>query len=175
MDLDRGRFVDAHHPVIVEVALLHAAFGDRDLVIEGGRKPEDEAALDLRLDAVGIDNRAAIDRGRHAADRNLAIVVDLRLRDRRNVRAEHALAGDAAPDPRGKRASQPAFSAARLRQARSRGSFSRCARRKATGSCPAACTSSSTKLSTTKILCPGPTLRQKQVGTPGGSARTYST
>ena len=93
MDLDRGRFVDPHHPIIVEVALLHPAFRDRDLVIERGRESEDEAALDLRLDAVGIDDGAAIDRRRHAADRDLAVVVDLRLDDRRDIGAEHALAG----------------------------------------------------------------------------------
>jgi hypothetical protein len=78
MDLDRGRFVDPHHSIIIEVALLHPAFGDHDLVVEGGREPEDEAALDLRHDAVGIDDRAAIDHRHHA---------------RRDIRAEHALAG----------------------------------------------------------------------------------
>ena len=31
------------------------------------------------------------------------------------------------------------------------------------------------KLSVTKTLCDGPTLRQKAVGMPGGSTRTYST
>ena len=31
------------------------------------------------------------------------------------------------------------------------------------------------KLSTTKTLCDGPTLRQKAVGMPGGSMRKYST
>ena len=31
------------------------------------------------------------------------------------------------------------------------------------------------KLSTTKTLCDGPTLRQKAVGMPGGSIRKYST
>ena len=67
--------------------------------------PKIEAALDLRLDGVGIDNRAAIDRGRHAADRNLAIGVDLRLDDRRDIGAKHALAGHATSNPRRKRAS----------------------------------------------------------------------
>src|SRR3984885_2481988 len=105
MDLDRGRFVDPHHPVIVEVALLTPAFGDRDLVIEGSRTPEDEAALDLRLDAVGVDGRAAIDRRRDAPDRDLAVVIDLRLHDRRGKRAEHALAGHPVSNSRGKRAS----------------------------------------------------------------------
>jgi hypothetical protein len=93
MDLDRGRFVDPHHSIIIEVALLHPAFGDHDLVVEGGREPEDEAALDLRHDAVGIDDRAAIDHRHHAADRDLSLAVDLGLHDRRDIRAEHALAG----------------------------------------------------------------------------------
>src|SRR6202044_1564543 len=105
MDVDRRRLVDAHHSIVVEVALLHPPFGDRDFVIERGGEPEDEAALDLRLDAVGIDNRAAIDRGRHAADRDLAIGVDLRLDDRRDIRAEYALTGDPASNPRRQRAS----------------------------------------------------------------------
>ena len=47
-----------------------------------------------------------IDRSRFTAiTRNLAIVVDLRLHDRCDMRGEHALAGHRAPDPRGKRAS----------------------------------------------------------------------
>ena len=42
-------------------------------------------------------------------------------------------------------------------------------------SCFAAAASSSMKLSVTKTLCEGPTLRQNAVGMPGGSTRTYST
>jgi hypothetical protein len=79
--------------------------GSADLVTERGGEPEDEAALDLRLDSVGIDNRAAIDRGRYPADRNLAMGVDLRLDDRRDIGAEHDLAGNPASSPREKRAS----------------------------------------------------------------------
>ena len=41
--------------------------------------------------------------------------------------------------------------------------------------CFAATASSSMKLSTTKMLCVGPTPRQNAVGIPGGSWRTYST
>ena len=85
MDLDRGRFVDAHHSIVVEVALLHPPFGDGDFIVERGGEPEDEAALNLRLDAVRVDDRAAIDRRRHVADRDLAIGVDLGLDDRRNI------------------------------------------------------------------------------------------
>jgi hypothetical protein len=104
MDLYCRRFIDPHHPVIVEVALLHPSLGDRDLVVEGGCEAEDEAALDLRLDPVGIDRRAAVDRRRHTAERDLAVVVDLSLDDRRDIRAEHALASHPASDPRRKRA-----------------------------------------------------------------------
>ena len=42
---------------------------------------------------------AAIDRRRHAADRDLAVVVDLGFQDRSDIRAEHALAGDPASNP----------------------------------------------------------------------------
>ena len=107
MNVDRRRLIDPHHPIIVEVALLHPPFGERDLIVERRGEPEDEAALDLRLDAVRIDNLAAIDRRRHAADRDLAVGVDLGLEDRRDIRAEHALAGHPASGPRGKRAAPP--------------------------------------------------------------------
>jgi xanthine dehydrogenase molybdopterin-binding subunit B len=73
------------------------------------------------------------------------------------------------PLPAGSASPQPAFSAASLSTARARGALSSSARRYATGSCLAAAASSSMKLSTTKMLCEGPTLRQKAVGIPGGS------
>ena len=112
---------------------------------------------------------------RHAADRDLAIGVDLRLDDRRDIGAEHALAGDAASGPRRKRASPARL----LRGEIEAGEQPRLLRKMRAPEgdriLPRACASSSTKLSTTKMLWPGPTLRQKQVGTPGGSACTYST
>jgi hypothetical protein len=46
--------------------------------------------LDLRLDAIGIDDPAAIDRRHAAAESDLAVVVDLCLHDRGDIGAEHA-------------------------------------------------------------------------------------
>jgi hypothetical protein len=62
MDLDRRRFVDPRHLVSVEVGLLDTLVLERDCAVERGGDPEDDRALDLRPDDIGIDHNAAIDR-----------------------------------------------------------------------------------------------------------------
>ena len=70
MDFNSGRFIDPHDPIAVEVGLHDAPLCDIDRVVERGTGAENDAALNLRLRAVGIDDPAAIDcakpRGRAA-------------------------------------------------------------------------------------------------------------
>jgi hypothetical protein len=60
----------AQHLVSVEVGLLDTAVFERDSAVERGGDPEDNRALDLRLDDIGIDHRAAVDRADNAPDTN---------------------------------------------------------------------------------------------------------
>ena len=132
--------------------------------------PEDDAALDLRPDGIGIDDRAAIHRADHATHRTSPSLRDLDFGNLRQVAAEGELDGDATTDAlAGKRLSPAGLLAASSSTALARGALSSSARRYATGSFFAAAASSSMKLSTTKTLCVGPTPRQKAVGMPGGS------
>src|SRR5258708_38864461 len=61
MNLDGRSLVDPQHAVIVEIALPYAALVDRDLTIERRRQSEDQAALQLRDDGVGIDRDPGVD------------------------------------------------------------------------------------------------------------------
>ena len=67
VNLDLRRLVDAQHAVVVEVGLLDAALVDGDLAIERGGQAEDQPALELRHDGIGIDGDAGIDRAGDAA------------------------------------------------------------------------------------------------------------
>ena len=62
--VDRRHLVDAQHAVVVEIGLLHAAVFDGDLAVQRRSEPEDQPALKLRHDGVGIDGDAGIDRAR---------------------------------------------------------------------------------------------------------------
>src|SRR6266700_1190744 len=73
VDLGLRRVLEAHHRVGVEVALLHAAVLDRDLAEHRRGKPIDHAAFELRLDATGVDDRAAVARDDYALDLDLAV------------------------------------------------------------------------------------------------------
>ena len=59
--------------VAVEIGLLDTAVLQRDLTIECRRDAEDDGALDLRLDGIGIDDGAAIDRADDAPDANRSV------------------------------------------------------------------------------------------------------
>src|SRR6266851_10386623 len=73
VDLDRRRLIHAQYLVGVEIGLLDTSVFDGDLAIERRRDAEDNRALDLRLDSVGIDDGAAIDRADDPPDTNRAI------------------------------------------------------------------------------------------------------
>src|ERR1700722_9918541 len=74
VNLDGRRLVHAENLVRMEVGLLHTAVLERDLTIERRSDAEDDRALNLRLDCVGIDDGAAIDRADDPADTNRAIL-----------------------------------------------------------------------------------------------------
>ena len=73
MHFDHGRFVDPQHVVLIEVALLHAAFVDRDFAFQRRRQSVDDGAADLLLEDRGIDDMSAIDRADHAMNPHLAL------------------------------------------------------------------------------------------------------
>ena len=68
LDDDLRHLEHAQHGVRVVVALLHDAIDQRDLLIERSGQPEDDRALHLRLDDVGVDHGAALDHAIHALD-----------------------------------------------------------------------------------------------------------
>ena len=61
MDLDRRCLIDAKHLVSIEIGLLDTAVLQRDLAMERSRDAEDDGALYLRPDRIGIDDGTAID------------------------------------------------------------------------------------------------------------------
>jgi hypothetical protein len=79
MHFDVRDFVDAQHAVVVEVRLTHAALVDGDLAPERCGKAENQAALQLRHDGIGIDRDAGVDGRCHAAQMNLAVIVHFGL------------------------------------------------------------------------------------------------
>ena len=81
MHVDVRHLVDAQHAVIVEVGLLHAALLDRDLAVQRGGQAEDQPALQLRDDGIGIDRDAGVHRRRHPAQMHLAVIVDFGFDD----------------------------------------------------------------------------------------------
>ena len=86
--VDSRHFVDAQHAVVAEVGLLDAAVLDRDLAVKRGRQTEDDAALHLRANRVGIDLHAAIDDAPHMRRLDHAFLVDADLNDLRDEAAE---------------------------------------------------------------------------------------
>ena len=67
--------------------------------VERGRDAEDDRALDLRLDDIGIDHDAAVDRADDAPDANRAILRDFDLGDLRHIGPEDVLDRHATADP----------------------------------------------------------------------------
>src|SRR5262249_43550466 len=102
-DVDPRRLVDTQHAVVAEVRLFDTAVLDRDLAVKGGRQAEDDAALHLRTNRVGIDLDAAGDRAPNAGGIHRAILVDADLHDLRHKAAETDAERDAAPLPRRQR------------------------------------------------------------------------
>src|SRR6266446_2374901 len=97
MNLDGRRLVHAQDLIIMEVALLDAPILEGDLAIERRRDAEHDRALDLRLDGVGIDRNAAIDRADDPVDANRSVPRHLDFGNLRHVGRKNELEGDAAP------------------------------------------------------------------------------
>jgi hypothetical protein len=91
VDLDCRRLVHAQHLIRVEVALLDTPVLQRDLAIEGSGGAEDDAALELRLHGVGIDNGAAIHRADHASNADATFFRHFDLGNLREVAAKDEL------------------------------------------------------------------------------------
>src|SRR2546428_309717 len=98
VNLDCRRLVHPQHRVIVEIALLDATALQRDLSAERRGEAEDDRALDLRPDGIGIDDGAAIDRADHAPDANRSVLRHLDFGNLRQIAREDELDGDAAAD-----------------------------------------------------------------------------
>src|SRR2546428_2647529 len=88
VNLDCRRLVHPQHQVIVEIALLDTTALQRDLSMERRRNAEDDRALDLRSDGIGIDDRAAIDRADDAPDTNRSIPRHLDFSNLRQIGRE---------------------------------------------------------------------------------------
>src|SRR5262245_39007499 len=79
MHLDWRYLIDAQDPIVMEVRLLDAAILDRDLAIECTGETEDDAALHLCADDVGVHCDATIDDAPNMRrlDRSLVVYGDL--------------------------------------------------------------------------------------------------
>ena len=88
MHVDLRHLIDAQHTVIVEVGLPHTALVDRDFAEQRGGQAEDQPALQLRDDRIGIDRDAGVNRRGHPAQLHFAFVVDFRLDDGRDEASE---------------------------------------------------------------------------------------
>src|SRR6266851_309215 len=99
VDLDDRRLVHAQDLVGIEVGLLDTSVFEGDLAIERRRDAEDNRALDLRLNGVGIDDGAAIDRADDAPDTNRSVPRYFDFGNLRHIGREDELDGNAAADP----------------------------------------------------------------------------
>ena len=72
LDIDDRSLIDAQHFIVGEVGLLDPAIFERDFAPQGGRDAEDDAALHLRHDDIGIDGDTGIDDAHDAIDMHLA-------------------------------------------------------------------------------------------------------
>jgi hypothetical protein len=86
MNLDDGHLVDTQSPIGVEIALLDAPILEGDLAVKRGGETVDDGALHLRLDGVGIDDDAAVDRASDALDGDIAVHGDPPPRSRQYAR-----------------------------------------------------------------------------------------
>src|SRR5262249_53514158 len=96
VDVDRWDLVDAQHPVVMEVRLLHATFLQRDFPVERRGEPEDMATLQLRDDGVRVHCYPGVDGGRHATQPHLAVLLHLTLHDGGHESAKGGLRADPA-------------------------------------------------------------------------------
>ncbi len=82
---------------------------DRDFAIKRGREPEDQTALQLRHDRIGIDRDAGIDGCGDAAQMNFAGIVDVGFNDGGYKAAERWLYAHAASGARRQRGAPIGF------------------------------------------------------------------
>src|SRR5712664_263311 len=61
VDVELGRFIQAQHPVVVEVALLNTSAPERDVSPERSRQAIYDAALELRFNDARIDRLPTVD------------------------------------------------------------------------------------------------------------------
>src|SRR5690349_4076779 len=97
--LDHGDRLHAHDGVAIEVLGEDVTtFAEHDLAPGGGTDPEQQAALDLRPDQIGIDGDAAVEDVDDAIDVDTIAVVERHFGHLRAVTQE-AAAGDASGVP----------------------------------------------------------------------------
>ena len=146
------RFIDPHHPVVIEVALLNSSLGERDLAVKGCTEAKNHASLNLGDNRVWIHDDAAVDRAHNAPHVDPAMLVDLDLSDCREVGTKDILDRDTASYAARQSLTPPRFARYQIQAGEQARRFPHWSRRNPTGSFPALCASSSTKLSVTKIL-----------------------
>src|SRR5580700_1967135 len=97
MNFNFRRFIDAHHPIIIEVALLNASLGERDLAMKRCSEPKDDASLKLRDNRVWIHHDSAVDRADATPHIDLAMLVNLDFSDRGEIGTKGILNRDTPP------------------------------------------------------------------------------
>jgi hypothetical protein len=91
VDLDLRHFIDPQHPVIVKIALAHAALVDADVAIERRSQPKNQAALQLGDHGIRIHDNARIHDRDDALHVHIAVFINLRLRNRGDEASEGSL------------------------------------------------------------------------------------
>src|SRR6266852_651673 len=100
IDMGLRRDIDAWDEIVCEIALLDASFLHRNVTVERIADAHDRSTLQLRAHAIGIDDRAAIDRHVEPWYHDLAVIADGDMRDDRHIAQKAAMDGTAAALPR---------------------------------------------------------------------------
>jgi hypothetical protein len=87
--------------ISIEVGLLDAAVLERDLAVKRRSDSENDPALNLRSDDIGIDDSAAINRADDTPDTNRAVLRDFDFGDMRHVVGEGVLDRNTTANPFG--------------------------------------------------------------------------
>ena len=94
--LDLRRFVHPQHFVIIKVSLFDASVLQRDLAVKSGGQTEDDAALHLCSDRVGINDLSAVYRTNYAMNSWLAVIANRNLGDLCDIAAKTLVNGNPA-------------------------------------------------------------------------------
>src|SRR6202021_1474980 len=89
--------VDAHHRVIIEIALLRLATLDRDFIEQRRGQSEHKTALHLRLHHIRIDHLPTINRANDAIQLHAAIICNRHFGDVRQIGAPSRYRCNSAP------------------------------------------------------------------------------